>query len=408
MRVGGWRGFPLYWTGRAASQFGDEITILAVPWLVAEATASPFAVGALQAFSLLPVILFGFLLGALSDRRSRRRSMIETDVLRFVFLASLPIAVVIGVGTSITHVLIVAFIAGGCRSLFEASSHAFLVDLVPAKDIVVANAHMSFTEGIAIVAGPTVAGVLIATIGSSGAIVVDAATFLLSAATIALIYPVRERLEQTGRSLRAAARDGLHFMKDHRQVRALTIVLSLANFGSGIFGGLIVLYFQQTLALEGWQAGLAYAANGFGVVVASVLSVRVSRRLGFGRTVIIGLISTTAGVALFSSATSSTWVVSAAGGMAVLGFGVTLSVIASTSLRQQVIPGELLGRVTASYRIFVSGSMAVGALAGGIIGEFAGVRAALLVGVLVYAFVAAFVFWTPLNEADPVGVSPSA
>ena len=71
MRSGGWRGFPLYWTGRAASQFGDEITILAVPWLVAEATASPLAVGALQAFSLLPVIVFGFPLGALSDRRSR-------------------------------------------------------------------------------------------------------------------------------------------------------------------------------------------------------------------------------------------------------------------------------------------------------------------------------------------------
>lgn len=408
MRSGGWRGFPLYWTGRAASQFGDEITMLAVPWLVAEATASPLAVGALQAFSLFPVIVFGFPLGALSDRRSRRRSMIESDLLRFVFLASLPLAVAIGAGTSIGHVLLVAFVAGACRSLFEASSHAFLVDLVPAKGIIVANARLSFTEGIAIVAGPTLAGVLIATIGSSGAIVVDAATFMLSAATIALIYPVRERLERTGRSLRAAARDGLHFMLGNRQVRALTVVLALANLGSGIFGGLIVLFFQQTLALEGWQAGLAYAANGVGVVVASFLSVRLSNHFGFGRTVIVGLISTAAGFALFSTATPSTWVLSAAGGMAVLGFGVTLSVIASASLRQRVVPGELLGRVTASYRIFVSGAMAVGALAGGIIGELAGVRAALIVGVVVYAFVAAFVFWTPLNEADPAELTLSA
>jgi MFS family permease len=91
--------------------------------------------------------------------------------------------------------------------------------------------------------------------------------------------------------------------------------------------------------------------------------------------------------------------------MLVMGFGVILSVIASTSLRQRVVPGEMLGRVTAGYRVFVSGAMALGALAGGLIGEFTGVRRALVVSVAIYLCVAFAAFWTSLNEPDSPGAA---
>lgn len=400
MGSGGWRGFPLFWAGRAASQFGDEITFLALPWLIVETTSSPLAVGLLQAFALLPVIVLGLPLGALSDRRSRRRSMIEADLLRFGLLLSLPIAVATAGHATVQHALAVAFVAGIGRALFDSSSQAFLADLVPMHQIVHANARISATEGIAIVAGPSVAGVLIAAIGASGALIVDSVTFLVAVASVALIYPVRERLGRSDGTLHASAREGLRFMNGHRQLRVLTTGLAAANLGSGIVGGLIVFFFQRTLSLAGWEAGLAYAANGIGVLIASYVSVRVSNRHGFGRTVIVGLWSTTCGFALLALATRGSWVLFGAGGMAVLGFGVTVSVVASASLRQRLVPAEMLGRVTAGYRIFVSGAMAVGAILGGLLGKFASVRTAIAVAVVIYCIVAVCVSLSALNGPD--------
>lgn len=408
MNFGGLRRFPLFWTGRAASQFGDEITVLALPWLVAESTASPLAVGTLQACSFLPMMLFGLPLGVLADRQSRRWSMIYSDLIRVILLGSLPFVVALGFDTALAHVLVVAFVAGACRVLFEASSHAFLADLVPAREIGRSNARLSFTEGVAIVAGPSLGGLLIVVLGAAGAITADAVTFLVSAIAVSLILPVRERREEGRGKVGTAVRAGLRFIRRHDQIKPLAIALTFANLGSGIVGGLVVLFFQRTLRLEGWEAGLAYACNGVGAIIASILSGRVSARLGFGRTVIAGLISSCVGFALLASATHSTWVFTAGGGMAVIGVGVYLSIIASASLRQHLVPGELLGRVTASYRIFLSGALGIGALVGGIIGELASVRVALFVTFGIYVVVVVSALFTALNAPDPAELALAA
>jgi len=403
----GGRGFPLFWAGRAASQFGDEITLLALPWLVAEATESPLAVGLLQAFAFLPVLLLGLPLGVVADRRSRRRSMIESDLGRMALLGCLPLAVAVGAGSPIGLVLVVAFVAGACRSLFDAASQAFLADLVPSTEIVRSNARLSLTEGVAIVAGPTFAGILIAWIGAAGAITFDAATFAVSAAAVALMSPVSERRSSVLEGARDARRAGLVFIRNHVQVRSMTLALAAANLGSGIAGGLIVLFFQLTLRLPGWQAGLAYAANGVGVLVASALSPRLAARLGFGRTIIAGLGAGCVGFGLLAAAAGAARSPIAATGMAFIGLGVTISVVASASLRQRVVPGELLGRVTAGYRIVVSGAIAVGALVGGVLGEVAGVRVALAAATAIYLIVIVSVLFTPLNAAEPLEPAPS-
>lgn len=133
----------MFWAGRTASQFGDQITLLALPWLIADATASPLAVGALEAVAFAPMLLFGLPLGALADRRSRRRSMIEADVLRAILVASIPLTILfLDIGTSVALVLMITFFVGVGHALFEASAQAFLTDLVPADEIVRANARL--------------------------------------------------------------------------------------------------------------------------------------------------------------------------------------------------------------------------------------------------------------------------
>src|SRR5262249_12479905 len=150
-------------------------------------TGSPLAVGALEAFFFLPILLFGLVIGALADRRPRRRSMVQADLVRTVLLATVPLAVLASGRAPLAQVLTVAFCGGLARVLFDASAQAFVADLVPRSELVPANSRVALTDGAATIAGPGLAGVLIAVAGAAGAVAVDAGTFAFSAAALMLI-----------------------------------------------------------------------------------------------------------------------------------------------------------------------------------------------------------------------------
>lgn len=395
------RGFRLFWLARAASQFGDEISVLALPWLVSEATGSPFAVGLLEALAFAPVLILGLPIGAVADRRSRKRSMVESDLLRVVLVGSIPLAAYLGSGENLAHIFSVVVAVGVFRILFEAASQAALPDMVTSGEIVEANARLGFTEGVAAISGPALAGLLIATIGTQGAILVDAITFAVSAAAIALIAIPRERIQESTERLRTAVRAGLSAVRRGLHLRALTLVGGAANVGAGMAIGMSVIFFQRTIGIEGWQAGLVYACNGIGGIAGSIVCIRVVTVLGMGRSVLVGLGLTTFGVALLAVTTTATWFATATTGDAIVGFGIAVAVVASASLRQHVAATRLLGRVTATYRIVVNGALAIGALGGGLLGELVSVRFAIVVAAALMAVVLAAGAFTVLNGSDP-------
>ncbi len=398
------RGFGLFWAGRAASQFGDEITVLALPWLVSQETGSPFAVGSLEALVYVPALLFGLPLGAWADRRSRKRSMIEADLVRMILLGSVPIAVLAGFGPSVALVMVVGFFAGMARILFEASAQAFLPDLVPQKEIVRANARLSLTEGLATILAPVTAGVLIATVNASGAIAVDAVTFAFSASTLWLVWVKRERFGALHEGMVSAIRAGVRATAHNPYVRALTLTIGASNVGSGFVIGMMAIFLQQTLGLNGWQAGIVYASNGVGGVLAAAFTPRLAARMGIARPILIGLGSAMLGIGLISASTASNWFVLTTTGDGLLGFGIVIIIISGSSLRQRTVPSELLGRVTVSYRLVASGSIALGAFVGGAVGETVGVRQAIAVGAAIYVVVAIMALRTCLNGPEPQGV----
>lgn len=404
MPVGQRQGFGAFWAARAASQFGDEITILALPWLVAAETGSPLAVGLLEALVFAPVLLVGLPIGAWADRRSRKRSMIEADLLRLVLLASIPAAVLAGSGANLGHVMVVAFLAGVGRIAFEASAQAFLPDLVPRAQIVRANSRLSLTEGLAAVLGPATAGVLIATVGASGAIALDAVTFALSAGMLWLVWVAKENYGAVRERMGPAIRAGLRATARNAFVRTLSLTMGAANVGSGIAIGMMTIFLQNTLHLDGWQAGIIYASNGVGAVVAASLSPRLSSRVGIARAILIGLSCATLGLVLLAVSQTSTWFVTATLGDALVGCGIVINIISSASLRQRTVLPELLGRVTVSYRLVVNGAVALGAIVGGVVGEAVGVREAIGVGVAIYVVVTLAALRTCLNGPDPQGV----
>jgi MFS family permease len=387
------------------SQFGDEITMLALPWLLVEGTSSPLALGALEAFLFLPVVVFGLQLGVIADRRSRRISLMQADALRLVMLMSIASAAWIWGAPHLSHVLAAVFVIGIGHALFEASAPAFLTDLVPIQAIVQANARLSFTEGLCIVGGPATAGLLIALIGASGTIAIDAVTFGLSFGALLLIGRRPETFSHSRAPMRSAMGDGFRTIGAQPLLRAAMAVVACSNIGAAFVTGLAVFFFQRTLHLEGWQAGVVYSVNGIGAIAASLVIPRLSRAIGLGRSVVTGVAVAGVGAALLPLATHETWFVFATLSLMLIGFGVVSLVVSSTSIRQRLVPGELLGRVTASYRTVVNGALVIGALIGGTLGQFVGLRAALGTGAAIYGVAVVSALASSLNAPDPPELS---
>ena len=403
MHRSGFRGFPLFWSARAASQFGDQITLIALPWLMAGSTGSPLATGALEAVAVAPVLFLGLPLGAFADRRSRRRSMIQADALRFVALLTIPVVAVVGDQAGAAQVLIVAFVVGIGTALFEASAQPFLTDLVEPRRLVTCNARISLTEGLAEVIGPVVGGLLIAGLGASGAVGADATTFVISGIAILCLHRVTERFSTAHTTYRFAIAEGLRLVAGLRRLRTLGLLQTGENFAAGMVLGLLVFFLQKVLGLGGFQAGLVYAANGVGGVAAGILAPRFTARIGVGRTQIWSEILAGVGFVILSTSTVDSWRVTATLGVGLVGLGVVTGIISSATLRQHLVPAELLGRVTTTFRTALSGGLALGALTGGIVGTFVGVRAGLVLGALIYLAVSLSGFFTSLNAPDPPG-----
>jgi MFS family permease len=395
------RRFRLFWAARAISQFGDEITFLALPWLVAEQTGSSLAVSLIAAAGFAPVVVLGLPLGALTDRRSRRRSMLEADIGRFALLASVPLIIALGFDVSIAYVVVIAALVACLNVLFDSASQAALPQLVPSDELVAANSRLSFTEGIAVVAGPAVAGILIAAFEPAGALGVDALTFLASFALIAAIAIPFAKDAAMAEPFRRAIRAGLSAVRRGPHIRALVVVTGAANAAAGMAIGLIILLFEDVLALSAWQAGIIFAGQGVGGILGSLVCSRIVGGAGMGRTVLLGIAGLAGGILLMAMSSRALWWVLAVGGSVLLGIGITLAAIASSSLRQHVVPGGLLGRVTSVYRLVVDGAVAIGAVAGGLLGELIGVRPALITAAALLGGAALAGLATRLNAPDP-------
>ncbi|WP_426364281.1 MFS transporter [Streptomyces sp. E-08] len=376
--------FRRLWIGDTVSQAGTAVTVLALPLVaIGPLRASPFEAGLLVMCEYLGVLLLGLPAGAWVDRMRRRRVMIVGDVARAVLLASLPLAAWLGVLT-LPQLYGVAFALSVCTAFFDIAYQSHLPELVDDDRLVEANVALEASRTVTAAGGPGAAGALVAAVTAPVALAVDALSFLASALLLTRIRrPDPRPAKAPGARLRAEIAEGLRFVFRDRLLRALTLTAAISNLCGTIGTSMLLVLLAGDLGLSPFLCGLVFTAEALGGFLGSLLTTRISARLGevraMGASVVVSGVLWLLALPFFHAdgRYAVACVLQGLGWTAFMTFKIN-----TVALRQRRTPAPLLGRVTATFRFVVWGCMPLGALAGGLLGQYAGVRTALWTGAL--------------------------
>ncbi len=407
--------FNKLWVGQTVSEFGSRITRAGIPLIaVITLSATPAEMGILTAVASIPVLLFGLFVGVWVDRLRRRPIMIVVDAARMALLLTLPAAALTG-HLSIGLLYVVVAVLGVLGLVFETAYHAYLPSLVEREHVVEGNSRLSTSESLAEIGGPAIAGVLIQVISAPLAIIFDALTFLFSATSFTLIRKPEPAPEPRGdgHSVWREIAEGVRLIAHDPVLRTLALAWGLRSFFGSFYGTLYDLYGIRDLGLTPGILGVLIAGGGVGALIGALLSNRLYKRFGLGRTLIaafllngvVGLLTPLAGgsVALISAMLITAQIV---GDGAMIVYWIN-----ALSLQQIIVPDHLLGRTNASFGFLAQGIAPLGALIAGALATGLGARATLLIAALGVLATAVWLSRSPvrgLKGYELVGESPAA
>jgi MFS family permease len=374
--------FRRYWIGQTISLFGDQVTLIALPLTaVLVLDAGPAQMGYLVAAELAPNLLFSLHAGAWIDRRGRRReAMIATDLGRAALIATIPIAYAAD-ALSMEHLYVVAFLAGTLTVVFSVASASLFTTLVRRDEYVEASSLLYGSRAFSFVAGPTVGGAIVQVFKAPVALVIDAVSYVVSAAFLASIRP---REAGTDEAEGGHVLAGLSYIRRTPVILAALCATATINFFNFMFWALFVLYVTRTLGVEPGALGLLLGAAAVGGLIGAVIAGRVSRRMGIGPAFVFGCVLFPAPLVLVPLADGPHRVVLAMLFAAefLSGLGVMIVDIAAGSIFAAQIPEQLRARVSGAYGFVNNGIRPLGSLAGGALGAWIGLRPTLWIATL--------------------------
>lgn len=407
------RAFLRLWTAQTVSGFGSRITGTAIPLIAAlSLNATPAQMGWLVFAGQLPDLLFGLIAGVWVDRLRRRPILIGADLGRAALLGLLPLAAFLDV---LTFPLLwtVAFAGGVLTLFFTLAAVAVLPAIVEPDELVDANTRLSFSDSVLSLVGPAAAGVLIQLFGAPRAILVDAASFLVSAWALGGIGTDEEapQTDAARRGLRHEIAEGLRELVRTPLLRALAISMGILVVGGAVQATVAILYYTRTLGLSPAAIGALGACGGVGALAGAAIAGRTARRLGIGPAIIAA--TALEGFAFFllpltdlfpNTLTFALLALSAA----LSGVAFSVLSINQMSLRQRLSPTRLLGRVTAARRVLIMAMAPLGAALGAWLGTALGFIPTLYVAALITALAAPFVFFSPVREVKDTPIPAPA
>ena len=355
--------------------------------------------GILTAAGYVPFIFVGLQAGVWVDRMRRRPLLIWSNLVTAVLLLTIPLAAVLGV-LRLEQLYVLALVIGGIHVVSDVAEQSFLPSLVDRARLPAANARLSGSDSVAQIVGPSVAGVLIQVLTAPIAILVDAISFVVSAALLSGMRTAEPPPlpDERRRDTRGLIIEGLRHVTSHRLLRPIFSCGATHNFSRRAIEALFVLYAVDQLGLDPIALGIVLAAGGPGSLLGALVAVPLSRRIGVGPT--IAWMQVLTGVACLAAplAAGPEWMTIGllALGQALLGIARPVFNIAQLSLRQAITPERLQGRVNATMRFIMWGVTPVGALAGGLAGASLGLRPTLFVAAIGVLIAAVWIVRSPV------------
>lgn len=382
-----WRdgNFLILWAGQALSQFGAEITALAIPVLaVLVLDATEWEVGILNAAQVAAFLVVGLPAGAWIDRMRKRRVMMWADVVRAAALGTIPLLWLLGV-LQVWQLFLVALVVGIAMVFFDVSYQSLIPSLVRPAQIAEANGKLESTQQLAGLAGPALGGGLIAVIGAPLAVVVTVGTYLASFVALAFTRDHEHpRPREDREPLVREIGEGLRWVFGNPLLRRIVATTGVSNLFFTLSFTLLPIFLLRELGLTPAAMGVIFSLGAIGGLAGAVATPRIVRWVGEGRAIPLSSLGFSV-VALFLPVAASVPAI-AFPLLVVQGFVSSFTVllynITQVTFRQRITPPRLLGRMNASIRFCVWGVMPIAALAAGALGSWIGVVPTMWIGAI--------------------------
>jgi MFS family permease len=404
-----WRhaDFLKLWTAQSISVFGSQISALAIPLvaaLVLHVEAFRFAL--LATVEFLPFILFTLPAGAWVDRLRRRPILIIGDLGRAVALATIPLAYALGVLT-IWQLYVVGFVTGTLTVFFDVANQSYLPSIVERDQLVEGNSKLQISQSAAQIAGPGIAGYLVGLVTAPLAILVDSVSFVLSAFFVFLILrpepPIVRHLQDSGArkgSIFREVREGLGFVLRNPSLRAISAGTATSNLSGSIGFAIYLLYAvdPHELHLKPERVGVVFAIGNVGALVGAAVASRLSAWIGLGPAIIgslfIGCLNPFL-IALAPKGHPIPFLIASglAGGFAQMAYNIN-----QVSYRQAICPPRMQGRMNATVRFIVWGTIPIGSTIGGILGQTVGLHRTIWIAAILSLGPALFPLLSPVRQ----------
>ncbi|MFB4275129.1 MFS transporter [Nonomuraea sp. MTCD27] len=391
------RSFGFLWASTGMSNLADGVLKIGAPLLAVSMTRSPTLVSLVGAAATLPWLVLALHAGAVADRADRRRVMVRANLARAAILAAATLLAALGL-LDLWLLLAAVLLAGVCEVFADLSAQSILPMTVPQERLTRANGRISTAQMIGNdFVGAPAAGLLVVALPAA---VIGAPALLYGAAGLLLVGmrgTYRLAAPARRRPMRVDIAEALRYLWSHRVLRSLAITAGLLNLANSAYFAVFVLWAVgdgSRMGLEPAGYGLMTTAFAIGAVLGSLLSGRAAAMFGEFRTLVgnwlisslLLLVPVIVPSAWALYPTAVLWgLVGAAGNVLVI------------SLRQRLIPAELLGRVNSAYRLVGMGGMPLGAALGGVVAEFVGIGA-VLVGATGVCLAGVGLVWRALSD----------
>ncbi len=389
--------FVKLWAASAASNLGDGVWLVAAPLLAASLTRDPGLVAGLAFAQRLPWLLFGLVGGALADRLDRRRTMVMVALIRAALVSTLGLAVLLNRATMPLLYAVFFLIATG-ETLFDTSAAAVVPAVVAREGLPKANARLAGTWTVTNqFVGPPLGGAMFSTAASLpfflGAGGLFCAAGLLT--TLRGTFKAAPEPDRSRGTLRAEIVEGLQWLWHHRLLRTISLAMAVLNLTLVAQVSIMVLFAEERLGLGPGGYGALLTAYGVGGVMGGLIAERVLARIGDGAYLRLAIVIESAAPAAITLS-SSAFVVGAV--LALFGLHAIVWGALLSTLRQELTPDRLRGRVRSVHALIEYGTAAPGALLGGLLATGFGLTAPFWLGAAAGALLLPFV-WREFSEA---------